>query len=191
MRIIGGRLGGRRLTSFKADHIRPTSDRVKESLFNIIGQTLEGQRVLDLFSGTGNLAIESLSRGADYIEAVEKHPKSLGIIRKNLEELDIVKSIKLVKSDVYSYLKKYRGEPFDLVLVDPPFTEALADSVMEEISRSRVWQMGSLIVIESSTQEKIGDSYYELVCVDRRSFGDKILSIFKPRAPDVENQRRS
>ncbi len=186
MRIIGGRLGGRRLTSFKADHIRPTSDRVKESLFNILGQTLEGQRVLDLFSGTGNLAIESLSRGASYVEAVEKHPKSLAIIRKNLEELKIEKSVRLVRSDVFLYLKKYRGDAYDLVLVDPPFTEALADSVMEEISRSCVWQKGTLIAIESSTQEKIGDSYLELVCIDRRSFGDKMLSIFQPRAPDVE-----
>ena len=185
MRIIGGRLGGRKLLSFKADHIRPTSDRVKESLFNIIGQDLEGQRVLDLFSGTGNLAIESFSRGAEYVEAIERHPKSLAIIRKNLDSLEISKSIKVVRSDVYSYLKKYRGDPFDLVLVDPPFTEAIADSVMEEISRSHVWQKGSLIVIESSTQEKIQDTYSELLCIDRRSFGDKILSIFQPRAPDV------
>jgi 16S rRNA (guanine966-N2)-methyltransferase len=181
MRIIGGRLGGRRLTSFKADHIRPTTDRVKESLFNIIGQNLEGQRVLDLFSGTGNLAIESFSRGAVFVEAVEKHPKSLAIIRKNLDELELSKSIRVIKSDVFAYLKKYRGEAYDLVLVDPPFTESLADSVMEEISRSGVWQMGTLIVIESSAKEKIGDAYLELVCIDRRDFGDKILSIFQPK----------
>lgn len=181
MRIIGGRLGGRRLTSFKADHIRPTSDRVKESLFNILGQTLEGLRVLDLFSGTGNLAIESFSRGAIYVEAVEKHPKSLTIIRKNLEALELSKSVRVVQSDVFAYLKKYRGDPFDLVLVDPPFTESLADSVMEEISRSGVWQKGTLIAIESSGKEKIGDAYVDLVCIDRRDFGDKILSIFQPK----------
>jgi len=186
MRIIGGRLGGRRLTSFKADHIRPTSDRVKESLFNIIGQSLDGLRVLDLFSGTGNLAIEAYSRGADYVEAVEKHPKSLAILRRNLSELGIEKSIKIIKSDVYTFLKKYRGTPFDIVLVDPPFTDQLADSVMEEISRSGVWQKGTLVVIESSAQEKIGDAYQELLCIDRRSFGDKMLSIFQPRKPDVE-----
>lgn len=181
MRIIGGRLGGRRLASFKADHIRPTTDRVKESLFNIIGQTLEGFRVLDLFSGTGNLAIEALSRGASYVEAVEKHPRSLSIIHKNLSELEISKSIRVVKGDVFSYLKKYRGDAFDLVLVDPPFTEQLADSVMEEIARSGVWQRSTLVVIESAAKEKLLDQYLELLCVDRRDFGDKMLSIFQPK----------
>lgn len=186
MRVIGGKFGGRRLTTFKADHIRPTSDRVKESLFNILGQTLEGQRVLDLFSGTGNLALESYSRGATYTEAVEKNPKSLAIIKKNLELFAIKKDIRVVASDVFSYLKKYQGSPFDLVLVDPPFTERLADSVMDQIARSGVWQKQTIVAIESSSKEKLLDKYLELVCVDRRGFSDKILSIFQPRLPDAE-----
>jgi 16S rRNA (guanine966-N2)-methyltransferase len=183
--VIGGRLGGRRLSSFKADHIRPTSDRVKESLFNILGQSLEGLRVLDLFSGTGNLAVESHSRGASFVEAVEKNPKSLAIIRQNMESLGISKGVRVVRSDVFAYVKKYRGEAFDVILVDPPFTEKWADSVMEEISRGRVWHGRSLVAIESSTQEKILDGYGDLLCIDRRSFGDKLLSIFQPRAADV------
>ncbi len=186
MRIVGGKFGGRRLVSFKAEHIRPTTDRVKESLFNILGQSLDNYRVLDLFSGTGSLALEAHSRGAKYVEAVEKHPKSLAIIRKNLEEFGVAKGVRVVKSDVFAYLKKYQGDIFDLILVDPPFTEKLAHAAMEEISRSGTWGKETLIAIESSGQEKILDQYLELLCIDRRDFGDKMLSIFQPKVPDAK-----
>ena len=80
MRIIGGRFSGRRLVSFTAEHIRPTTDRVKESLFNKLAAYWDGARVLDLFSGTGNLTIEAISWGADSVESVELNPKSISIM---------------------------------------------------------------------------------------------------------------
>ena len=102
MRIIAGRFRGHQLVSFNADHIRPTTDRVKESIFNKLQNDVPGGRVLDLFSGTGNLAIESLSRGAESVVAVEMSKKSLAIIRKNLEKLGIKGEIQVVGDDVLS-----------------------------------------------------------------------------------------
>lgn len=179
MRIISGKLKGRRLNSFKADHIRPTTDRVKESLFNILSSDVPESRVLDLFSGTGNLAIESYSRGATYVEAVEMNKKSIEIIKSNLQSLDLLKQIKLVQQDVFKYLKSYKGPAFDLVFVDPPFTEKIAHQAMEAIAMSSVCRLGGVVIIESSAHERIDDQYLKFKLLDRRHFGDKSASIFR------------
>ena len=92
MRIISGKYKGRNLVSFKADHIRPTMDRIKETIFNKWMMYVDGAKVLDLFAGTGNLGIEALSRGATHVTFVEKSNKSMNIVKENLELLKISKS---------------------------------------------------------------------------------------------------
>ena len=179
MRIISGRFKGRNLVSFKADHIRPTTDRVKESIFNILMGQIEGARVLDLFAGTGNLGIEALSRGAAYVESVEEHRTSLKIIRENLHLLKIDKEIRVVPLDVFKYLRSYKGKPFDLVFFDPPFTEAIAHKCMEAIQSSAVAAVNTTVIIESSRQERIDDQYGPFQLLDRREFGDKSASFFR------------
>jgi 16S rRNA (guanine966-N2)-methyltransferase len=179
MRIISGKLKGRRLVSFKAEHIRPTTDRVKEVLFNILQGDLPGARVCDLFSGTGNLAIEAYSRGAGYVEAVESHKTSLQIIADNLRELKLSKEIHVVKKDVYSYLEGYSGEPFDLVFIDPPFTERMAHPVLEAVAKSEVCREGGVVIIEASKHERVDDNYGVYKLLDRRDFGDKSAFIFR------------
>lgn len=179
MRIISGKLKGRRLKNFKADHIRPTTDRVKETLFNILMSDVPGARVLDLFSGTGNLAIEAWSRGAAYVEAVELNKKSLQIIRENIKELQIGREIRVVPQDVFKYLKAFKGQPFDLVFVDPPFTEKIAHLCIESIAESTVCRPGGVVIIESSRHERMDDQYKSFKLLDRREFGDKSASIFR------------
>lgn len=179
MRIISGRFKGRQLVNFKADHIRPTTDRVKESIFNILMQSISGARVLDLFSGTGNLGIEALSRGARYVECVEGHKLSLKIIRENLQKLKIETEIRVVAQDVFKYLKSYRGEPFQVIFIDPPFTESLAHACMEAIESSSVAGPGAIVVIESSRHERIDDEYGSFHLLDRRQFGDKSASFYR------------
>jgi len=186
MRVISGRFGGRKLVSFRADHIRPTTDRVKETIFNKLQFHLEGSRFLDLFSGTGSIAIEALSRGAAYVQAVEKHPKSLEILNQNLKLLGIGKEIHVICKDVFLFLRAYDGPPFDIILADPPFTEKIAHEVMDNLSNSVVWGPETLIFIESGKQEKIVDEYGSLGLVDRKNFGDKMLSIFQRKAHDAE-----
>jgi 16S rRNA (guanine966-N2)-methyltransferase len=182
VRIISGRFKGRRLVSFQAGHIRPTTDRVKETLFNKLMGMMEDARVLDLFSGTGNLGLEAISRGAAHVEFVEEHPKSLKILRENLSELEISENFKIQSLDVFKFLKRYEGEPFHIIFVDPPFTEKLADRVMAAISASKVYAPATVIAIESGTKEPIADQYDNLILLDRKKFGDKTLSLFEARS---------
>jgi 16S rRNA (guanine966-N2)-methyltransferase len=181
MRIISGLFKGRQLKSFKADHIRPTMDRMKETIFNILMGDIPGARVLDLFSGTGNLGIEALSRGATYIELVESNRTSLKIISENLKLLKIEKAARVVAQDVFRYLKSYKGEPFQVILIDPPFTEKWAHQVMQTIENSGVAGNGTLVVIESGRQEQLEDQYGAFQLLDRREFGDKSASFFVKR----------
>jgi 16S rRNA (guanine966-N2)-methyltransferase len=182
MRIISGKYKGRALVSFSAPHIRPTTDRVKETLFNIWQMDIEGARVLDLFAGTGNLGLEALSRGAKSVQFVDAHPKSIQILRENIEKLKVDEDHKIMTTDVFYFLKRFKEDPYDLIFVDPPFTEAIADKVMGAIARSSSFQSNTMIAIESGRREKIGEDYKTLIRYDQREFGDKILSLFRPKA---------
>ncbi len=182
MRIISGKYKGHHLSSFKADHIRPTTDRVKETLFNKWMNQVEDSNVVDLFSGTGNLGLESLSRGAAHVVFVESHPKSIGIIRENITKLKVdPKSYTVVSSDVLVYLKKYKGNPFDLILADPPFTQKMAHQVLFAASNSQVFGEQSSLAIESERHERLDDEYGLVIRYDMCKFGDKILSFFNRR----------
>jgi 16S rRNA (guanine966-N2)-methyltransferase len=184
MRVIAGRFRGHQLVSFKADHIRPTTDRVKESIFNKLQADIPGARVLDLFSGTGNLAVEAISRGAEHVTAVELSKKSLAIIRQNMTKLRIGDEIDVVPDDVLRYIRRHEGPPFDVVFADPPFTEKLADSVLTALAQRAVTDENLLashtvIIIESSIHETVHDEYPGLERYDKRDYGDKIVSYFR------------
>ena len=179
MRIIAGRFRGRRLVSFKADHIRPTTDRVKESIFNKLQGQVDGARVLDLFSGTGNLACESVSRGASHVDAVELSRKSVAIIHENIRLLEIEGEVRVYNDDVLKFLRRHAGPPYDLVLADPPFTEELAHSVLEELAKSAAVGPETVIVVESSSREKVLDAYPGLARQDDRDYGDKRVTFWR------------
>lgn len=182
MRIISGRFKGHPLVSFKADHIRPTTDRVKETLFNKLMFDLEDAMVVDLFCGTGNLGLEALSRGAKHVVFVEKNPKSMQITKQNIEKLKVGKDeYTLVQMDVLDYLKRYKGDGFDIVLVDPPFTEKMAHTVMEAADLSTIWKDNTVLTIESQGKERMDEEYSQIIRFDVREYGDKILSFFKKK----------
>ncbi len=179
MRIISGKFKGRHLVSFKADHIRPTMDRVKETIFNKWMSYLDGAKVLDLFAGTGNLGIEALSRGAVHVTFVEKNLKSMNIIKENLRGLKIGPAeFQLQLKDVQTFLKQEKNTIYDLIFIDPPFTEKMAHDVMTTVGSSSVFGSETRIVIESIKQEKIENQYGPLICYDRLDYGDKFLSFF-------------
>ncbi|MBO9666945.1 MAG: 16S rRNA (guanine(966)-N(2))-methyltransferase RsmD [Bdellovibrio sp.] len=179
MRIIAGKYRGHQLVAFKADHIRPTTDRVKETLFNKLQFQLEGANVADLFCGTGNLGIEALSREASFCTFVEKNPKSLAITRQNFEKLKVPASAyKIVNMDVIAFLKSYSGEPFDIIFADPPFTEKMAHFVMEAAGESAAFGVNTTLAIESQAKERMEDRYGKVVRFSKKEYGDKILSMF-------------
>lgn len=160
-------------------------DRVKETLFNKWMGYVEDAKTLDLFAGTGNLGLEALSRGAKHVTFVEKSAKSVDIIRKNIELLKIAKDEQVViTKDVFSFLKSYQGEGFDIIFIDPPFTEKLADDVMTALASSQCFHQNTLIAIEAIKQEKIGAEYGGLICYDKQDYGDKSLSLFSKKAID-------
>ncbi len=179
MRIISGKYKGLHLVSFQAGHIRPTTDRVKESQFNILQNSIEDARVLDLFSGTGSLGLEAMSRGAKEVVFVDKNSKSIAILEKNIAKLKISEPHQVVQKDVLSFLKSFQGEPFDIIFIDPPFTEQMAHEVMLAVDKSKVFAQQTLITIESGRREKIEDHYTFLEKYDVREFGDKYLSFFR------------
>ncbi len=183
MRIISGKFKGHQLISFQASHIRPTTDRVKESLFNILRDFIENSKILDLFSGTGNLGIESISRDAKEVFFVELNKKSIEIIKRNFDKLKITSNFKLIPSDALKFLEKYNDEPFDIIFADPPFTEEMADEVMEIASKSKAFGDHTIMAIESAKREKIQDTYSNnVVLKDRRFFGDKVLSFYHKKS---------
>ncbi len=140
---------------------------------------IEGAEVLDLFSGTGNLAIEAISRGAKTAVVVEDSDKSVEIIKKNIALLGITrKELDIQRSDVFDYLKRFRGPGFDFIFVDPPFTKSLADQVMHGLSLFKGLKPGGQIIIESGNKEPIKDQYPNIELLDRKDFGDKQLSFF-------------
>lgn len=178
MRIISGKYKGRHLASFKADHIRPTMDRIKETIFNKWMGLVDGATALDLFAGTGNLGIEALSRGAVHVTFVEKNLKSIQLINENLHLLKIEQNeYAVIKKDVFLYLKN-ENQKFDLIFIDPPFTEKIAHDAMTAVSESQLFNEETRIVIESLKQERIDDIYGDLKCYDRQDYGDKFLSFF-------------
>lgn len=180
MRVIGGTLRGKKLVSFKGKNIRPTSDRIKESLFNIISSYIEDEiRVADFFAGTGNLGIEALSRGAGEAVFVEKDNNSLAIIRKNIDLCRLKEKSSLIplEADKAIALLEKKGKPFDIIFLDPPYNKGLAHETMELLGQSILTE-GALVVAEYASQEKIEENYGKLKMIDRRRYGDTSLSFF-------------
>lgn len=179
MKVIAGHFKGQNLHSFQNKNIRPTMSKVKETLFNKIQFQIEGAKVLDLFSGTGSLGIEALSRGAFKVDFVEKHTSSLKIIKKNLSLVKVESSVQVFQEDVFNFLKRIEKIcDWDIVLIDPPFTKKLADSVMESIVTLKFSKPKALIIIESTKHEIIKDKYLDWSLQDQKNFGDKQLSFF-------------
>lgn len=179
MKIISGQFKGQNLNSFQNKHIRPTMSKVKESLFNKIQFQVGGAKVLDLFSGTGSLGIEAISRGAIFVDFVEKHSSSLKILKSNIKLVKVESCVQVFQDDVFTFLK--RTNPicnWNIVLIDPPFTQQLADSVMDSITRLNFTNPEAIIIIESTKHEVIKPQYLNWSIKDQKNFGDKKLSFF-------------
>ena len=145
MRVISGIVRGRRLKTPENYDIRPTTDNVKESLFNIIQFDIEGRRVLDLFAGTGQLGIECLSRGADSVVFVDQSREAVKIIKDNLKACGL--NAPVLQQDALGYLRSCGS--FDLIFVDPPYDSGLYEPVLNSINSVDILSDGGIIVCES------------------------------------------
>lgn len=144
MRVISGKVRGKRLKEPSDYEIRPTTDMVKESLFNIIQFDIEGRRVLDLFAGTGQLGIECLSRGAADCTFVDMSTDAVSLVKSNLNTCGL--TARVVRDDSLSFLK--RGGSFDLILIDPPYATELVEKALDIIYSVDILSEGGIIVCE-------------------------------------------
>ena len=153
MRVITGTARGRRLRTPENYDIRPTTDNVKESVFNIIQFDLEGRRVLDLFAGTGQLGIECLSRGAVEAVFIDENTAAVKIVKENLKTCGFTAAV--LQQDALSYLR-HCGK-FDLIFVDPPYDSGLYESVLETINSVDILSDGGIILCESRREKTLPD----------------------------------
>ncbi len=180
MRIISGIAKGHKLNSFKGSDIRPTSDRARESLFNILGQKLNGSSFLDLFAGSGAVGIEALSRNAENVIFIENSAASIVLIKKNLEKCGFLKrQIKIIKKDVLLYLKSCRRQ-FDIIFIDPPYQTDLAEKSLHCLSKKNLLKPDGIIVLEHYYKKEMKDEIRGLQCVKTKKVGDAVFSFFTP-----------
>lgn len=183
MRIIGGKYRSRVLAGFTGDDVRPTSDRAREALFNMLATKMYGARVLDLFSGSGALGIESLSRGAKEAVFNDNSKESLAILKKNLNALkiEIGKEAKIFHYDYSVFLDTAQGQ-FDCIFIDPPYRFEYGAKALEKIARLKLLAENGVVVYERD-RPFVGE-IDGLEKYDERKYGKAYLTFFK-RAEDI------
>jgi 16S rRNA (guanine966-N2)-methyltransferase len=182
VRITGGAKRGRRLAQLKDPGIRPTSDRAREAVFNILGQDLTGCRVLDLFAGTGAFGIDALSRGAVYSVFVDNSPQAVALIKKNLTLCGLDSKASVVNGDLrigidLGNLPETRGR-FDTVFIDPPYGSGLIARSCGLISAGGLLEHGACVVAETSRNESVSLAIEGLISAQVKIYGDTKISIF-------------
>jgi len=183
VRIVGGRFRGSRLASPGDRAIRPTSDRVREAVFNIIlhgsdNFEIAGARVLDLFAGTGALGLEALSRGAGHALFVETSAAARGLIRANAEQLDLMGEARIFRRDACRLGEAGRIAPFDLVFVDPPYGRGLGEQALESAHAGNWIADNALVVIEEATASAFArpDGF---ILLDERQYGETVVRFLR------------
>ena len=181
MRIIGGAARGRRIRAPRGSAIRPTADRVREALFDILPRDLAGVRVLDLFAGSGSLSLEALSRGAESALLVDESAEAARLMRRNVEALGFADRARVWPQPVGKALRRLsdEGAAYDAIFLDPPYDRGWVDKVLTMIGRNGTLRAEGVAVAEHSARERVGEQYGELVRRDLRRYGDTVLSFFE------------
>lgn len=181
MRIIAGKYRGRRLRAPHGRSIRPTSDRLREAIFNIIGPDIDGHNIVDIFAGTGAMGIEALSRGAGHAVFIDKQPLALACVRTNVEPLGAPDQWDIIRWDAGSNLRCLadRGLRFSYAFVDPPYNKHLVTRALENLIASEVMRTGSLIVVEHHKQEEIEPMDKRMSLWDQRRYGKTLVTFLR------------
>lgn len=178
MRIIAGSLKGRKLAPFKGTGIRPTSDRLRESLFSILSNRVQGAVVLDLFAGTGALGIEALSRGAQTACFIDNDPNALALVRRNIESCGLTEQVSVIKWNIVKNLNCLRSFParFDLVFMDPPYRQHAISPTLIHLCQSGRLRQKTCLVVEHSLSEQLPPILPPLYLRDQRKYGKTLVS---------------
>jgi 16S rRNA (guanine966-N2)-methyltransferase len=182
VRIVGGRLRGRALVAPKTQAIRPTADRLRESLFNILthayGDPVTGARVLDLFAGTGALALEAISRGAAFALFVDDDAEARALLRQNVEALGVAAVTRIFRRDATRLGPAHPVEPFSLAFLDPPYGKGLAEKALVSAREGGWLTNEALIVVEEAVDAgfKAPEGFAE---IERRKYDDTEFTILR------------
>lgn len=176
MRVITGSARGKKLITLEGDDVRPTTDIVKEALFSIIQFELEGRRVLDLFGGSGQLAIEALSRGAQNAVIVDMSKKSIDIIKKNLEHTGFTKDAVVIQSDALSFLSR-RTEKYDIAFLDPPYSMGLIEEALPRIVE--LMSSSGVIICEAPFKDELPEAVGDFALQKKYRYGKTGLFLYR------------
>ncbi len=180
MRVIAGTQKGRALLAPPRHGVRPTSDKVREALFSIVGPRIQGARVLDLYAGTGAIGIEALSRGAECARFVESQPAAQRVLRANLTRCGLTSGACVSAMPVSRFLRTRAAAdgPYDLVFADPPYQHDGAAELVTALSDSSLVAPTALVVIEHATRSTWPDTVGTLACLRHYRYGDTTLSVY-------------
>ena len=186
MRVIAGKLRGRRLIAPRGREIRPTGDRLKETLFDILRPRIEGARFLDAFSGTGAIGIEALSRGAASVVFIDSSESACRALRQNLGHCAIVGGFRLMKADIFTALRRLarEGERFDILFLDPPYDWGPYGDLLGELVRCGLADAESLVVIEHHRKAALPERGPGYGRARQATQGDHCLSFYAALPPD-------
>ena len=189
MRIIGGGAKGRRIHLPKGCQARPTSDRIKEMLFNII-QPVREKYFLDLFAGSGNVGLEALSRGAAKVVFIEKNSSLVNTIRKHVEDFGFIDRCEIIMADAMRSIRYLgsRGDTYDILFVDPPYQTGLIKETLGYLEKNVLLSDEGILILQHSTRESIQEllsDCYELT--DQRRGGDTTLSFCRLNQKEKNN----
>lgn len=181
MRIIAGKYRGRKLLEFENESTRPTLDRVKEPLFSILTPYLKDAKVLDLFSGTGNLAIEAVSRGASFAWLNDINIRALKVIYGNVRLTCLENCVKITRKEYEKCLKQISKEnmKFDVIFLDPPYASNYEYDVLEKIKEYNILEQGGIIVLESDKRKELDFNIPGLNLKDERTYGRVIIRFYE------------
>jgi 16S rRNA (guanine966-N2)-methyltransferase len=180
VRIVGGEARGRPLRAVPGRSTRPTSDRVRQSLFDTLGQRCDGLRVLDLFAGTGALGLEALSRGASVLTLVDEDKNACAVALRNAGSLGYGDRCRIVREDVFRALPRLAG-PYDLVFSDPPYAARATQRILDLLAGTSILAEGGRAVLEKDRREPLPEVPAGLRLVEERRYGDTVL-LFVERA---------
>ncbi len=179
MRVISGRYRGKKLKEFNLSTTKPTLDRVKESIFNLIQFDIQDAVVCDLFSGTGALGIECISRGAKFTYLIDSNPQAISIIKDNLRNVD--GDYKVVSADYMTFLSSCK-QGFDIFLLDPPFNTDYGVRAIEFILKNKLLNTDGIIIFETSNEYAFDFSYLEVI-VSKKKYGT--VAVYKIQKGNV------
>lgn len=182
MRVIAGQFKGRQLKAVPGKTTRPTSDKIKEAIFQVIGPFFTEGYCLDLFAGSGSLGVEAISRGMEHAIFVDKHPKAIQTIQHNTKSLHITDKTEIFRTDAFRAVNAVakRNIKFNLILLDPPYGKVNYEKLLKQICKLEILEEGGIIYCEYDKTEKLPQSIDGLKLVKEESYGKTIgISIYR------------